>query len=42
MFAKLDKYGFAVTLVHILSCKGKEKYKLRDGSDNRRACALGQ
>lgn len=28
MFAKLDKYGFAVTLVHIMSCKVKENIEV--------------
>lgn len=28
MSAKLDKYGFAVTLVHRLSCKVKENIKV--------------
>lgn len=28
MFAKLDKYGFAATLVHRLSCKVKENIKV--------------
>lgn len=28
MFAKLDKYGFAVALVHRLSCKAKENIKV--------------